>query len=60
MHPVVKKYQKSYLVSIYMEFFVAFDRLYFNKYTVKMNTLYLINKLVATDYKKYYLLNLTN
>jgi len=43
-----------------MEFFVAFDRLYFNKYTVKMNTLYLINKLVATDYKQYYLLNLTN
>jgi len=25
-----------------------------NKYTVKMNTLYLINKIVATDYKQYY------
>jgi len=23
-------------------------------YTVKMNTLYLINKIVATDYKQYY------
>jgi len=27
------------------------------KYTVKMNMLYLINKIVATDYKQYYLLN---
>jgi len=26
-------------------------------YTVKMNMLYLINKIVATDYKQYYLLN---
>jgi len=26
-------------------------------YTVKMNTLYLINKIVATDYKQYYELN---
>jgi len=25
-------------------------------YTVKMNMLYLINKIVATDYKQYYLL----
>jgi len=25
-----------------------------NLYTVKTNTLYLINKLVATDYKQYY------
>jgi len=29
-------------------------------YTVKMNMLYLINKIVATDYKQYYLLNWTN
>jgi len=28
--------------------------------TVKMNMLYLINKIVATDYKQYYLLNWTN
>jgi len=27
------------------------------EYTVKMNMLYLINKIVATDYKQYYLLN---
>jgi len=26
-------------------------------YTVKMNMLYLINKIVASDYKQYYLLN---
>jgi len=26
-------------------------------YTVKMNMPYLINKIVATDYKQYYLLN---
>jgi len=26
-------------------------------YTVKINMLYLINKIVATDYKQYYLLN---
>jgi len=26
-------------------------------HTVKMNMLYLINKIVATDYKQYYLLN---
>jgi len=26
-------------------------------YTVKMNMLYLINKIVAKDYKQYYLLN---
>jgi len=26
-------------------------------YTVKMNMLYLINTIVATDYKQYYLLN---
>jgi len=26
-------------------------------YTVKMNMLYLINKIVATNYKQYYLLN---
>jgi len=29
-------------------------------YTVKMNMLYLIKKIVATDYKQYYWLNLTN
>jgi len=29
-------------------------------YTVKMNMLYLINIIVATDYKQYYSLNLTN
>jgi len=28
-----------------------------SNYTVKMNMLYLINKIVATDYKQYYLLN---
>jgi len=27
------------------------------QYTVKMNMLYLIKKIVATDYKQYYLLN---
>jgi len=29
-------------------------------YTVKMNMLYLIIRIVATDYKQYYELNLTN
>jgi len=29
-------------------------------YTVKMNMLYLINKIMATDFKQYYLLNWTN
>jgi len=29
-------------------------------YTVKMNMLYLINRIVATDYEQYYSLNLTN
>jgi len=29
-------------------------------HTVKMNMLYLIHRIVATDYKQYYELNLTN
>jgi len=28
--------------------------IYYMNYTVKMNMLYLIKKIVATDYKKYY------
>jgi len=35
----------------------AMLHLFDQKYTVKMNMLYLINKIVATDYKQYYLLN---
>jgi len=37
--------------------FEIFSELIYDIYTVKMNMLYLINKIVATDYKQYYLLN---
>jgi len=37
-----------------MTYFVVLKNI---SHTVKMNMLYLINKIVATDYKQYYLLN---
>jgi len=40
-----------------MTYFVVLKNI---SHTVQINMLYLINKIVATDYKQYYLLNWTN